>query len=181
MAISHEGNRLTFPLTQPSGSLADETIVAALRRTCLWSHFNAGDSESRKTSHILGSSIASLPQMSTGQSQLFAVARAILQLQTVNRASSPTAAQPHGGRTMPILLLDEATSSLDPETESAVRSIIREEFTEKGHTVIAITHRLSGMTGSLRSGQDIVVLLSKGRVEKIGGVEDVIDMTALQR
>jgi ATP-binding cassette, subfamily C (CFTR/MRP), member 1 len=111
--------------------------------------------------------------MSAGQSQLFAVARAILQLQSLNHTLS--------GQVMPILLLDEATSSLDPEAESAIRSIIRQEFTQKGHTVIAITHRLSGMIESMRPGRDIVALLSKGKVEKIGGVEDVLGMTALQR
>ena len=78
---------------------------------------------------------------------------------------------------MPILLIDEATSSVDPETENAMRSIIKEEFTDKGHTVIAITHRLSGMTESMRLGQDIVALLSKGKIEKIGGVDDVFDVS----
>ena len=79
---------------------------------------------------------------------------------------------------MPILLLDEATSSLDLEAESTIRRIIREEFTGKGHTVIAITHRLSGMGESMRSGQDVVALLSKGKVERIGLVEDVLSLTA---
>jgi ATP-binding cassette subfamily C (CFTR/MRP) protein 1 len=119
--------------------------------------------------------------MSLGQSQLFAVARAILQLQSLKYPSSLSGSQSHNGQIMPILLLDEATSSLDPEVESVIRSIIRQDFTEKGHTVIAITHRLSGMTESTRWGQDIVALLSKGKVEKIGGVEDVLGVTALQR
>lgn len=80
---------------------------------------------------------------------------------------------------MPILLLDEATSSLDPEAESAIRNIIHQEFTEKGHTVITITHRLSGITEGLRPGRDIVALLSKGRVERIGEVEEVLSIAAL--
>lgn len=80
---------------------------------------------------------------------------------------------------MPVLLLDEATSSLDPGTESAMRSIIHQEFTEKGHTVIAITHRLSGMTDSMRPGQDVVALLSQGKVEKMGEVESVLGITTL--
>jgi ABC-type multidrug transport system fused ATPase/permease subunit len=82
---------------------------------------------------------------------------------------------------MPILLLDEATSSLDPEAESVIRTIIREEFTDRGHTVITITHRLSGMIENMRLGRDSVVVLSKGKVEKIGGVEDVLGMSAAQR
>jgi ABC-type thiamine transport system ATPase subunit len=75
---------------------------------------------------------------------------------------------------MPILLLDEATSSLDPGTEAAMRSIIHQEFTEKGHTIIAITHRLSGVTENVRAGQDMFVLLSKGKIERIDRVEDYI-------
>lgn len=82
---------------------------------------------------------------------------------------------------MPVLLLDEATSSLDSAAESTIGSIIREEFLDKGHTVIAITHRLSGMTENTRPGRDIVALLSNGKVEKIGLVEDVLGMAALQK
>lgn len=48
-----------------------------------------------------------------------------------------------------------------------MRRIIREEFTEKGHTIIAITHRLSGMTDYMRPGQDVVVTLSQGRINEV--------------
>lgn len=75
---------------------------------------------------------------------------------------------------MPILLLDEATSSLDPATESTMRSITHEEFTEKGHTVIAITHRLSGVTKGMQAGRDVVALLSQSKVDKIGEPEHVL-------
>lgn len=78
---------------------------------------------------------------------------------------------------MPIILLDEATSSLDLETETAIRRIIQEEFVEKGHTVIAITHRLNGVAESMRSGQDTVVLFSKGKIEKSGKLGDVLNIT----
>ncbi|KUI63067.1 ATP-dependent bile acid permease [Cytospora mali] len=156
----------------PSSFLSDESIVAVLERTSLWSHFKSGSST--KVNEILNSSMASLPQMSTGQSQLLALARAILQGQVLNDSSSTSEAHPSHGRVMPILLLDEATSSLDPTTESAMRSIIHEEFTEKGHTVIAITHRLSGVTEDMRSGHDVVALLSQGKVDKIGKAEHVL-------
>lgn len=75
---------------------------------------------------------------------------------------------------MPILLLDEATSSLDPATESAMRSIIQEEFTDKGNTVIAITHRIGGIAGNTRAGQDTVALLSRGKIERMGKAEDIL-------
>lgn len=55
-----------------------------------------------------------------------------------------------------------------------MRSIIKEEFTEKGNTVIAITHRLGGIAGNIRADQDTVALLSKGKVERMGKAEDVL-------
>ncbi|TKW49435.1 Canalicular multispecific organic anion transporter 2 [Colletotrichum tanaceti] len=158
----------------PSGSLSSDTIVAALQRTNIWSHFEAGDFPPREPHEILESPISSLPQMSTGQSQLFALARAILRLRSLRETPDPSVAQPDGGPVMPIILLDEATSSLDPETEAAMRDIIRQEFIEKGHTVIAITHRLGGVTGDMQSDRDFVALLSKGKIEKVGRVEDVL-------
>lgn len=110
--------------------------------------------------------------MSAGQVQLFALARAVLRLQSLKLEHAYI---------MPILLLDEATSSVDPETESVMRSIIEQDFVDKGHTVVAITHRLSGMAETMRSGLDIVALLSKGKIEKIGGVEDVSSLTTLRK
>ncbi|KAK4444468.1 ATP-binding cassette-containing protein [Podospora aff. communis PSN243] len=179
----------------PSSSLSDDAIIAALRKTNLWKHFSGNDDvasvidscQFSTAGDILDAFIASLPQMSTGQSQLFAVARAILQLETLRRIHKSDPDEPYSddvstaGRvrqTMPILLLDEATSSLDPESESAIRAIIRSEFTDRGHTVIAITHRLGGLTennlGS-DSKRDMMVLLSGGKVEQFGPIREVTD------
>ena len=165
----------TNPGIQPSSSLPDGNIVSALQRTRLWLHFTSGNPAppSTKVRQILNASIASLPQMSTGQSQLFALARAILQVQILNYSSSSMKSQSNVRQIMPILLLDEATSSLDPETESILRSIIYQEFTEKGHTVISITHRLSGVTKDMRVGQDMVALLSEGKVQRISPVQNI--------
>ncbi|KAL7815012.1 P-loop containing nucleoside triphosphate hydrolase protein [Trichoderma aethiopicum] len=157
----------------PSASFPDEIIVKALEKTRLWPHFKPRTSIV-KPSVILSTSMAALPQMSTGQLQLLALARAILQVQHLNTESSISEARPNGGRVMPILLLDEATSSLDPATESAMRSIIQEEFTDKGNTVVAITHRLGGVAGSGRAGKDMVALLSNGKVERMGKAEDIL-------
>ncbi|OTA04131.1 MRP-type ABC transporter [Trichoderma parareesei] len=157
----------------PSASFPDEIIVKALEKTRIWSHFKPRTSIV-KPSVILSTSMAALPQMSTGQLQLLALARAILQVQHLNSESSISEARPNGGRVMPILLLDEATSSLDPTTESAMRSIIQEEFTDKGNTVVAITHRLGGIAGNGRAGKDTVALLSNGKIEKMGKAEDIL-------
>jgi ATP-binding cassette, subfamily C (CFTR/MRP), member 1 len=161
---------------QPAGALSNKNIVAALHKTRLWSHFKPDH-----TSHtvinahrILNSPMASLPRMSGGQSQLFALARATIKLQAINQSNIAPLAHPGQRRIMPIILLDEVTSSLDVETESTVRNIIQEEFTAKGHTVIAITHRLNGIVENIRPGQDLVALLSRGELEKIGEVEDVL-------
>lgn len=166
--------------------------MAALERTNLWRHFSAGSGSTLpgpqkpiEASDILDATIASLPQMSTGQSQLFAVARAILQLHSLHDSDKNQPNEPYHDngaaisrkRSMPILLLDEATSSLDPESEAAIRAIIHEEFTDKGHTVIAITHRLSGRerVDASDPGRDVIMLLSGGKVEKFGPVEDVLN------
>lgn len=124
---------------------------------------SASPTEARE---VLDSSIASLPQMSTGQVQMLILPQAILKLRVLQ-----SLAYIHRQNTiMPILLQDEAASSLDLETEAVMHSVIHEEFTGKGHTVISITHRLSGVT----EGQGMVVQLSKGRVERIIGAENIL-------
>ncbi|TDZ49871.1 ABC transporter gloK [Colletotrichum trifolii] len=160
----------------PSSSLSDEDIVAALQRTSLWSHFASASSAPsvEEAREVLDRSIADLPQMSTGQSQLFALARAILRLRQLSQTHVEAEIKP-------IVLLDEATSSLDLETEATIRRIIHEEFTDKGHTVIAITHRLSGVSETLRSDKDIAMLLSDGRVEKFGSAGDVLHAADLHK
>ncbi|KAF4783878.1 hypothetical protein HER10_EVM0001269 [Colletotrichum scovillei] len=160
----------------PSGCLSDRDIVAALKRTKMWSHFEDGGSPPRKVRKILDSSISSLNQMSTGQSQLFALSRAILRLQALRSEHALPSLRSQGEPTMPmpILLLDEATSSLDPETEGTIREIIYEEFIGKGHTVIGITHRLSGVTRSVQSDRNFVAVLSEGKIEKLGKMDEIL-------
>ncbi|KAF4121361.1 ABC-type multidrug transport system, ATPase and permease component [Geosmithia morbida] len=121
----------------PSGTHPEKAIILALEKATLWSHF-ISDQPVPDSAKILDSPISSLPRMSSGQSQLFALARAVLRLWSLRQ---PTDLLP---RAMPILLLEEATSSLDLIEEGAVRSIVREEFAERGHTVISITQRASG-------------------------------------
>ncbi|KAI9742905.1 MAG: hypothetical protein M1818_003634 [Claussenomyces sp. TS43310] len=156
----------------PTGSFSDEAITTALRKTRLDSHFSyrnssdsgvliEGDNPTSITppEHYLDAPVTSLPPLSTGQSQLFSLTRAILHAQNSHNESAQFPS------IKPILLLDEATASLDPETEFAICDIIHREFTEKQHTVIAITHRLSGVAQEMRQGQDVVAWLSKGMLE----------------
>ncbi|KAH9238350.1 hypothetical protein K456DRAFT_1746473 [Colletotrichum gloeosporioides 23] len=158
--------------------LADVLIIDILQRTGLWSHFKSGESEitPSEAKDILDTSMSSLPQMSTGQTQLFSLSRAILQRSIDAAEASVLSGQLLGKK---ILLLDEATASLDPDTETAVSRIIHEEFTAKGHTVIAISHRLGGLAENMREGQDAVALLSNGTIDKIGSVHEVLGTAAL--
>ncbi|UZP34863.1 hypothetical protein NXS19_002679 [Fusarium pseudograminearum] len=95
---------------------ADEMLIAALKKTTLWSVV--------ETRGGLDADISALG-FSVGQRQLFCLARALLS---------------HAN----IVLLDEPSSSVDDATTKEVRQVIREVM--HGRTVIEVTHRLDHVT-----------------------------------
>ncbi|KUI57164.1 Multidrug resistance-associated protein 1 [Cytospora mali] len=113
-----------------------------------------------------------LPALSAGQTQLLALARALVRrsilcdpLSSLSTTSSCSDSKRAGAR--PVILLDEVTSSLDPVTESKIHDIISEEFVHNGHTVVMVTHKLNAVRGILRSGKDVVVRMAEGRIEQV--------------
>ncbi|KAG4275039.1 hypothetical protein FPRO04_08701 [Fusarium proliferatum] len=150
----------------PSETLSDIVILKSLERTGLCGHFDTH--VQAKLADILDSPLSSLPHMSTGQTQLFALTRALLRAEHCSITG-----------TKPILLLDEATSSVDGLTESTMRRVVKEAFTDNGHTVIEITHRLSGLKDIAQTAghnpEVSVVLLSQGGIQRQGRIEDMLD------
>ena len=80
--------------------------------------------------------------LSAGQRQRIAIARAIL-------------------KDAPILLLDEPTAALDPESEHAIATALRD--LRKGRTTIVVAHRLQTVVGA-----DCIHMIDGGRVVESG-------------
>ncbi|KAH7327434.1 P-loop containing nucleoside triphosphate hydrolase protein [Rhexocercosporidium sp. MPI-PUGE-AT-0058] len=165
-----------------SETLSDDVIIAALEKTHLWDHFSVHgkdhqdmslpnlDASSDNILNPLDLKLSAFPVLSTGQMKLLSLARAILRRRTEALYSDQISPGALSAQPKRILLLDEATSSLDPKTDSIMQDAIREEFTERGHTVIAISHRLG--VHSLGSS-DTVAWVKEGRIERTGRLDEV--------
>ncbi len=68
------------------------------------------------------------------------------------------------------LMMDEATSSLDSETEKAIQENI--DALKGKYTIIMIAHRLSTVKNA-----DKIVLLKKGKIDKIGSFEELLEQS----
>ncbi|KFY06537.1 hypothetical protein V492_07977 [Pseudogymnoascus sp. VKM F-4246] len=163
-----------------SGLLLDEALVIALERTQLWNHFSQHGRELQHVSPeprdiltspkcVLDKNLSDFPSLSTGQLQLLSLTRAILQAQSRRGYSSSYLTSNGFCTSRPIVILDEATSSLDPDTEVVVQNIIQEEFSQNGHTVIAVSHRT--LAPSKELNMDAVVWIEDGRIARVEGLE----------
>lgn len=146
----------------PTLTVADNVLKDALESTDLWTVFSAGDDE---VGDSLDQKLSSLPPLSAGQQQLFALARAVAQKHRAavsHPYSDNEPDQPH--RAKPIVLLDELTAFMDSATETKVYDVVENEFVSEGHTVIIVSHRLGGLLGRLLEGVDAVAVLKDGRL-----------------
>jgi ATP-binding cassette subfamily B protein len=89
-------------------------------------------------------------QLSGGQRQLLALARALV--------GSPT-----------VLLLDEATAAVDSATEAALKQALRYQLTERQGAVVTIAHRLSTALEA-----DYIVVLENGRIVEEGAPAELL-------
>jgi ATP-binding cassette, subfamily B, multidrug efflux pump len=93
---------------------------------------------------LKGSGRATGTQLSSGQQQLLALARALV-----------------GGP--PVLLFDEATASVDSATDAAFRAALRASVLSRGCGVLTVAHRLATALEA-----DRVILLDKGHIVEEG-------------
>ncbi|ETS86194.1 hypothetical protein PFICI_00022 [Pestalotiopsis fici W106-1] len=146
----------------PDCSVTDKELIDALSKTGLWSHF-AGSEKSVERGLLISSvgehpvldqKMSAFQNLSAGQCQLLSICRALVKAGGL-RAAGLT----------PVVVLDEITSSLDTTTESNIYRIIDEEFTQNGHTVVIIAHRLDNLRTKM--GRDAVVLMADGTMQEV--------------
>ncbi|KAK1755647.1 ABC transporter FUM19 [Echria macrotheca] len=159
-ALLLSSETLRFNL-DPDGLVDEGTLISALGTTGLWPYFRGdtgdgyGAEEEYHEHPVLDRKMTSFNALSVGQCQLFAICRAVVRADWLRRK---------GAR--PVILLDEVTSSLDSAVEASVHRLVDQEFSDRGHTVIVVSHRLGGLVDDRREG-DVVVWMRDGRVHEV--------------
>lgn len=130
-------------LLHRASGVADDTIVSALERTGLSVKLGLHKGES-SVSDILDNLLVPEDMLTRGETQLFAITRAILS-------------------TSQILILDEPTSGLDAASDQIVQRVLWEHCTAGNRTMICIAHKLRSIID-----YDIVVVVNEGRIVEKG-------------
>ncbi|KAM3427341.1 hypothetical protein NHJ13734_009013 [Beauveria thailandica] len=164
LILAHETLRFNL---DPDNSASEGSLILALEKLGLWSHFNpavipardgsvATEEPGDQNGKILDQKVSEFPLLSGGQFQLFSLSRALVKLELSRQLGLK-----------PVVLLDELTSSLDTTTELAIHRVIDEEFTANGNTIIMVTHRLGNVEKYMQRGRDMFVLLQDGRLTEV--------------
>ncbi|THV51237.1 hypothetical protein BGAL_0118g00200 [Botrytis galanthina] len=132
----------------PAGKLSDETINDALHDCALLGKINASGSLSANIGDV---------NLSVGETQLFALARTILEIEDSNKRG--------------VVLLDEATSSIDITTERKIMNVVTKRL--QGKTVISVLHRLEAAVEF-----DKILVLEKGEVAHFGPPEEKPELSS---
>jgi ATP-binding cassette, subfamily B, bacterial len=74
----------------------------------------------------------------------------------------------------PILILDDPTASVDPKTEHEIVSALRQAMT--GRTAFVVANRLS-----LLRRADVILVLEKGRLARMGRHEELVHVSGIYR
>jgi len=149
----------------PSGRMSRRTLRDALITVDMWTPVSGALLGADPFDHPM----SSLPSFSAGQMQLLAMARAVVKRDALTGAGEYYDSD---DPRRPVLLLDEATSSLDGATESKIYDVVHSEFTEKGHTVVIVAHRVGVLAERMQPG-DHVAWIQDGRVIKVGNADDL--------
>ncbi|CAI4214351.1 unnamed protein product [Parascedosporium putredinis] len=139
------GNTIRANLDPANAAASDEERLDVLRAVQLEA-FVSGMSEEGLGGEMKAESLSS------GQKQLFSLARAVLRKRVREGRGV------RGG----VLLLDEVSSSVDKKTDRLMQEVIKREF--EAYTIVMISHRLE----IVRDFFDTVAVLDQGRLVEVG-------------
>lgn len=132
----------------PMDNHSTREITQVLQQLHLWSHFHGAGSGclGQEDSRVLALSLSCFPPLSAGQTQLLSLARSVLRARYQARQGQK-----------PIILLDEPAAHLDDEYEILSSRAIEQDFTDRGHTVLMITHSSKDLSERVKPSKDIII------------------------
>lgn len=144
----------------PMDHHSTEEITQALQQLHLWSHFQDVSTgccgQDNGDNRVVALPLSCFPPLSAGQTQILSLVRSLLRARYEVRQ----------GR-KPIVLLDEPSANLDDEYESLSSRVIEEEFTDKGHTVLMITHSSKDLQERVKPARDVIIRINNGSMSVV--------------